>query len=271
MAAAQLCKADAIVVAYQSALIISDAITSLLDDPAINKVLVVNNSPGDNTQAAIAHLDRVRYLECGGNVGFGRAVNSARAHVESEFVVLANPDAQQRHSAVSGAIDFLTARPCTAVVGPRMVHPDGTLYRNSQHRLTLRRMIAEALGWPKAWRVARAASEHHSAHRSEYVIGSFVVCRRSAMDDVDWFDETIFLFGEDQDICRRLRATGWEIWYVPVGEVVHEGGHSWRQLDDRARESFRLARRRELKANSGRMSVLLYSILERLSGLRSGK
>ena len=128
-------------------------------------------------------------------------------------------------------------------------------------------MLAEKLGAPERFHVSRTRKEHERAHATEYVIGSFVVCRRSALDAVGWFDERIFLFGEDQDLCRRLRASGWEVWFAPVGRVNHKGGHSWRQLSDEGRAHFKISRRRELRADSGLIAVLLYSPLERISEL----
>jgi GT2 family glycosyltransferase len=260
--------ADAVVVAYRSGEVIGECVQSLVKDPAVHRVVVVNNSAGDSTEAEIEGLTQAIYLPSAANVGFGRAVNSARPHIARDYVVLANPDTRQSHSTVGQAVRFLEEHPAAALVGPRMVHPDGSVYRNSQHALTLSRMIAERVGWPNQLRIQRTIAEHGVPHVTDYVIGSFMVLRRAALDSVGWFDENIFLFGEDQDLCRRLRRAGWEVWYAPVGQVVHAGGHSWRQLSDRGRHSFRQARRRELRADSGRLAALLYSSLEMISHAR---
>jgi GT2 family glycosyltransferase len=263
-------RADAIVVAYQSVDVIVDCIFALHNDPAVDRVFVVNNSRGDGTAAAVEDIPYVTYVEPAENIGFGRAVNMVRDQLKNDYVVLANPDTTQSCQTVSNAIAFLEQLPRAAVVGPRMLLPDGTLARNSQHSLSVVRMVAERVGWPEKLRVARSHSEHETAHLTEFVIGSFLICRRTALDAVEWFDESIFLFGEDQDLCRRLRLAGWEVWYAPLGEVVHERGHSWRQLDDEGREWFRRARRRELSAESGRVGVAIYSVLEKLSRAGQG-
>lgn len=260
-------KADAIIVAYHSSNVIGECIRSLRCDPAVNRIFVINNTAGDGTLEAIDHISSVTYLEPGENIGFGRAVNLVRHKSRSSYVVLANPDTTQSGKTVSIAIDFLERRPRAAVVGPRMVLPDGTLYRNSKHSLSVTRMIVERIGWPERLRVARSRSDHQTAHLTDYVIGSFLIFRRTALDTVDWFDESIFLFGEDQDICKRLRSMEWEVWYAPLGEVIHEGGHSWRQLDDEGREWFRRARQRELMAESGPAAVAIYSVLRKLGRL----
>jgi GT2 family glycosyltransferase len=109
--------------------------------------------------------------------------------------------------------------------------------------------------------VERTDAEHRRAHRTSCLIGAFVVGRVAALDEIGWFDESIFLFGEDQDISRRLRRSGWEIWYAPVGEVRHIDGHSSRQLSDHGRRLLREARYRELRNAAGPIDAELYRAL----------
>jgi GT2 family glycosyltransferase len=251
---------DAVAVAYESGSVIRPCVESLLGDPSIARVIVVNNSPGD-ASAAVRALPGVVYRESDSNVGYGRAINSARDAIGSRYVALVNPDATQRPGTVSALASFLEEHRRCALVAPRMVTSDGTLYRNSKHDMSLPRVAFEALGWPESLGVTRTRAEHERPHRTSYVIASFVLCRSSALDEVRWFDESIFLFGEDQDLCRRLRSQGWEIWYAPVGEVRHLSGHSWRQLSDRGRRLFREARYRELRNAAGPVDAELYRAL----------
>jgi GT2 family glycosyltransferase len=53
-----------------------------------------------------------------------------------------------------------------------------------------------------------------------------MLARRAAVDAVGGFDERYFLYWEDADVCRRLRAQGYTIRYVPAGRVMHIGGRS---------------------------------------------
>jgi N-acetylglucosaminyl-diphospho-decaprenol L-rhamnosyltransferase len=251
---------DAIVVAYRSQDVIRGCVDSLLADRAISTVWVVNNSPGDRTRTELSDLPRVVYTESPSNVGFGRAVNSLRHKIRQPYVVLANPDTRQAPDTSSQLLAFLERSPRAAIAAPMMFHPSGRIYRNSQHALGLHRMVFDAVGLGR-WGVTRPAPDHEEVHRTAYVIGSFVICRVEALDEVEWFDERIFLFGEDQSLCRRLRHAGWEIWFSGVGEVTHMSGHSWRQLDDNGRRLFRDARRRELMAERGRLQAFSYTAL----------
>jgi GT2 family glycosyltransferase len=265
-------KADAIVVAYRSAGILAACLQALRADSAVDRIVVVNNGRDEETGMVARRVAGTVFLQQPENVGFGRAVNAARPHLVSEFVVLANPDAVQSPSTTREALTFLTGRERIGALGPRMLTSGGSLFRSSQYDLGLSRLATQSLleRWGLLRRAAdglrlqrwlgqqRSTAQHQVSHLTDYVIGSFMVCRRRALDEIGWFDESIFLFGEDQDLCRRLRGAGWEVWYAPVGEVTHSGGHSWRQLPDRGRAHFRQARYRELLAARGRLSAELY-------------
>ena len=55
-----------------------------------------------------------------------------------------------------------------------------------------------------------------------------MLCRRTALDQVQGFDERYFLYWEDADLCKRLRAKGFTIRHVPGSRVRHIGGQSSR-------------------------------------------
>lgn len=264
--------ADAIVVAYRSAGVIADCLRALRADDAIGRIVVVNNSQDVDTADVVSGFPGVVFLQHQQNVGFGRAVNAGRHHLAADWVVLANPDAVQSPTTTTECLAFLRGRDSVGVLGPRMLGPDGRLFRNSQYDIGLFRLATQSLlerhsplrtlaaraGVDEWLGQQRSAAAHRTAHRTDYVIGSFLVCRRRALDEIGWFDESIFLFGEDQDLCRRVRLAGWEVWHAPVGEVTHSGGHSWRQLPDEGRAYFHEARFRELLRRRGRLQAQAY-------------
>ena len=258
---------SAVVVAYQSADVIGDCVRSLLDEGSVDEVVVANNSPGDGLFDAIPSDLRVRVFDMPGNLGFGRANNAASRLLDSttDFVVLANPDTRCTPGTVRAAISFLDKTPAAGVVGTRMIFPDGKPYVNSQRELTLPRMIGSSLRLPWPFGTRQPSWRLTHTHQTPYIIGSFMVARRRALDTVEWFDESIFLFGEDSDLCRRLRRAGYEVWYLAEGEVVHFSGHSWRQLNRHGQRLFEEARERELRRSRGPISAAMYRQLVRVS------
>lgn len=62
----------------------------------------------------------------------------------------------------------------------------------------------------------------------EWLAATAILARRSALDAVGGFDESYFLYGEDVDLCRRLRAGGWKLVAVPSEWATHVSGGSAR-------------------------------------------
>jgi GT2 family glycosyltransferase len=65
-----------------------------------------------------------------------------------------------------------------------------------------------------------------------------MLARRDALLVVNGFDERYFLYWEDADLCRRLRAGGYHVRYVPGATAVHRVGHSSRRVKAAAIRAF---------------------------------
>ena len=55
-------------------------------------------------------------------------------------------------------------------------------------------------------------------------MGSVLLVRPEAVEQVGGFDERYFMFSEETDWCYRFRAAGWRVWFFPGAEAVHVGG-----------------------------------------------
>jgi len=62
----------------------------------------------------------------------------------------------------------------------------------------------------------------------DWLSGACMLARREALDAVEGFDERFFLYWEDADLCRRLRARGYHVRYVPGATAIHRVGQSSR-------------------------------------------
>ena len=72
-------------------------------------------------------------------------------------------------------------------------------------------------------------------------MGSCMLVRRVAIDEVGEVDEAFFLFGEETDWCYRFVRAGWQVWFFPGAECVHVGGasHGGRLLRENVRSHLR--------------------------------
>ncbi len=202
------------------------------------EAVVVDNASTDGSEAIAREFEpQVRLICNAENVGFARAVNQGIAATRAPGVLVMNPDCRLDAGAIEILLAELNAHPACAIVGPRILDPDGSVQgsaRGDPDMLTgvfgrtgaLRRLLP----WlPVARRnVVAGAGDEARSIVVDWVSGACMLARRDALDAVSGFDERYFMYWEDADLCRRLRGRGFHVRYVPAAVAVHSVGHSSR-------------------------------------------
>jgi GT2 family glycosyltransferase len=76
----------------------------------------------------------------------------------------------------------------------------------------------------------RTWADQSVASEVDWVPGAFSIIRAEVIEQVGFFDPAFFLYSEEVDLCRRIKAAGWQIWYWPDISIIHIGGESSRQV-----------------------------------------
>jgi N-acetylglucosaminyl-diphospho-decaprenol L-rhamnosyltransferase len=162
------------------------------------------------------------------NLGFGAGNNTGMRAASGDYFLLLNADAWARGDAVERLVEFAEANLEAAVVGPKLLNPDGSLQRSVR-------------GFPSTWRIATeylflrklaprsgllnafygAGFDHESVREAEFLGGACLLVRRTAFEQVGGFDEDFFMMSEEVDWCYRFRQAGWKVLFYPGAEVVH--------------------------------------------------
>lgn len=201
---------EIIVVAYGAPDLLRDALEPVSAFP----VTVVDNSSLPEIAKICADLG-CRYIDSGRNGGFAFGVNIGLAHraVAGSDVLLLNPDAVISHQDVVQLHAALLAEPDLASVGPAQVDASGKPSRVSWPFPSPIGTWAEALGLHRTqWRAPT------------YVIGSVLLLRAEAIDEVGTFDEQFFLYSEEADWAYRAHRKGWRHEVVVDAQALHVGG-----------------------------------------------
>lgn len=200
---------EVIVVAYHR----PDLLRASLEPVRHLPVTVVDNSSDPLVREVCTDLG-VRYLDPGHNGGFAAGVNHGLADrlTPGSDVLLLNPDAVIDEAGVRALHAALRARPDLASVGPRQLDGDDRSGR-------------VAWPFPTPWGAALEAIGLGRLRRAEdFVIGSVLMLRREALEQVGGLDETFFLYAEETDWARRAANLGWRHAVVPEVTARHLGG-----------------------------------------------
>ena len=204
------------------------------------EAVVVDNASTDGSATIVSSLSpRVSLISNDVNVGFGRAVNQAVAASTAPLLLLVNPDCQLRPGALPVMRAVLDAEPSCAIVGPRILDPDGSVQgsaRGDPDMLTglfgrtgrLRSHLPLSSAARRNVVVDGAIASGAASVVVDWVSGACMLIRRAALQTVGGFDERYFLYWEDADVCRRLRQHGQQIRYAPGAIAVHTVGRSSR-------------------------------------------
>ncbi len=207
-----------------------------LEKEAPHEVFVVDNASRDGSAEMVrCDFPWVSLIANDHNRGFGAAANQALVLATSDYVLLLNGDAAPDPGALRALANYLDEHPEAAVVGPRLVYPDGRLQPSCYPFLTPLNVLLVMSGLngiigsvPLLGSHHLPTSPHRVARRVPWVKGAALAVRRSVLRGLAGFDESYFLYAEEQDLCFRLATVGWQTHFAPVATISHVEGASSR-------------------------------------------
>jgi N-acetylglucosaminyl-diphospho-decaprenol L-rhamnosyltransferase len=226
-----MARVDVVVVAYNSREELRGCVAPLSREPWANVIVVDNESP-DGSLEVVSDLD-VDAVGSGWNGGFAFGVNTGWRRGSAPYVLLLNPDARIEPDYVALLADVLDRDASVGIVGPKIVSPEGELDFSQRRFPRLRSTYAQALFLHRAlpgaaWtdEVIRNADAYERDGEPDWISGACLLVRRTLLEELDGLDESFFMYGEDKDLCRRVRSLGYRVRFVAGATSVHVGGAS---------------------------------------------
>jgi GT2 family glycosyltransferase len=201
-------------------------------DAALEVVVVDNASRDGSAKKAAARFPSARVIETGTNRGFAAGVNVGLRATTAPFVFVLNPDAEVSTGTLGALVKLAAERPRAGLLGPVIRNADGSLYPSGRTFPSVTQAVGHAFLGPfdpdNRWtrEYTMAGWDRSTEREVDWVSGSAMLVRRAALDRIGLLDEGFFLYGEELDLCTRLRDAGWRVVFTPEVEVTHEGGVS---------------------------------------------
>lgn len=214
----QKIRLSVIIVNYNSGTYALDCIKSLFKQIGIClEIIVIDNASKDNSVLLLKeHFgESILLIESTENLGFARANNLAASKACGDFLLILNPDTViEDFAALKKMVCKLEANPQIGLLGPLIDEPR----KNKQ--------VFPRYRYPSSRYLKHTDKFKNLPGKIAWILGACMLLKRTVYEEIKGFDPDYFLYGEDADICLRLRLVGYEIGYHDSVKIIHVSGAS---------------------------------------------
>ncbi|OGG27115.1 hypothetical protein A2960_01045 [Candidatus Gottesmanbacteria bacterium RIFCSPLOWO2_01_FULL_39_12b] len=227
-----------IIVNYNTYNYIRQCVGSIYESNKILKnteIIVIDNASSDNSVNLLKQeFHSLIVIANSQNIGFSAANNIGIRRASGKFILLLNPDSLVKKNTLETILKFMTQNPDVGVSTCRVELPTGQL-DDACHRgfPTPWNSFCEFTGISSIFPKSVLFNGYHlgyrnldQVHQIDSCAGAFMFVNRNALDQVGCLDEDYFWYGEDLDLCYRLKLAGWKIIFFPSTSVIHYKGVS---------------------------------------------
>lgn len=232
------------------------------------EVIVVDNASQDGSVAMLEReFPQVLVVANRENVGFAAAHNQVLPSCRGGILLLLNPDTLVLPGALGILVQRLRQIPEAGIVGCRLLNGDGTLQRwtggafptvwgVARHYLFLGRLLPFCYHTPPLYLERDLPQETEV----DWVTGAALVIWRDLVGK-QVFNADYFMYGEDMELCRRVKLGGKRVFYSPSASIIHYHGASIRQQRGAIRQSSLKGLRHFYTATQGENWLWLIDLL----------
>ncbi len=228
-----------VMVTYHTGELLWHAIDSVLAQPDVCELLLVNNGNPAPVAEHLRHLcqrePRIRLYTGHGNIGFAKACNMAAQDATGHYLLFLNPDCVLPDGGTAYLASVLTHAPQAWLAAPRIMNPDGSEQSGSR-----RNLLTPLNSMSEMTRLYRLFPHSHWAARFKRheepplmmvslmpaVSGACMMMPRERFMQIDGFDSAYFMHVEDVDLCLRIHQRGGLVLYCGEMNVLHQQGSS---------------------------------------------
>lgn len=226
-----------VIVAYNSRDYISACVASIVDalrnlDSEI--IVLDNGSPVPILERQKAAFPQVRWISSAENLGFGKGCNLAARHATREILFFVNPDTVVSRGTFEKTLAYMQSKPDAGAVGCKILNGDGTLQWACRRSFPSPfAAICKTVGLSYLFPKSKIFAAYNMTYLDpdeetevDSVSGSFLGVRRETFNALGGFDRDYFMYGEDLDICLRIKKLGFRNYYYPGTSILHFKGQS---------------------------------------------
>lgn len=229
-----------IIVNYRTYDLTKQTINSVMDTviDLDYEVIIVDNASGDGSLEQLINdfkqHSNIHFIANEKNDGFAVANNIAFKKVTGKYLLLLNSDVIVKEDTIEESLKYLKHNDNIGILGCKVSLPDGRLDKACRRsfptfEVSFYRMSGLSKLFPKSKRFNRynmSYLDEDKVYPVDCVVGAFMLMPNDIYKQCGGFDESYFMYGEDIDLCYKVKERGFEVYYFGKYDVIHYKGAS---------------------------------------------
>ncbi len=260
-----------VIVNYQTFELTRDTVNSILkySYPFSYEIIVVDNASNDDSLAKLKDYfkDSVKFIESDENKGFAAGNNLALRQVDSDYILLLNSDTVVWENTLEQVYNYMEKHPDVGACGCRVRLENGELDKACKRTFpNVKNSFFRLFHIPN-----KSKDDNYNltdlpddeVYEIDCLTGAFMFIKNEALKQAGLFDETFFMYGEDIDLCYRIKDAGWKIVYYGKSSITHfKGASSKKQKNKLIYEFYRAMyiyyKKHHAKESSFIVNIIVY-------------
>ena len=223
-----------VILNYQTFELTKNTINSIFEYeyPFSYEVLLVDNASGDDSLSRLKDYfkDNVIFIESRENNGFAAGNNQALKIAKGKYQLLLNSDTIVWENTLESIYYYMEKHTDVGATGCRVLLENGDLDKACKRSFpNVKNSFFRLFHIP-----TKSKDDNYNldslpddgVYEIDCLTAAFMFIRKEALDEVGFLDETFFMYGEDIDLCFRIKQAGWKIVYYGKSKITHFKGAS---------------------------------------------
>lgn len=229
-----------IIVNYRTYELTKQTINSVLEtvnNISYEIIVVDNNSCDGSLEQLIKDFQissLIKFIKNTNNDGFAVANNIAFKKSEGDYVLLLNSDVIVNRKTINESLNYIRTHENIGILGCKVVLPDGSLDKACRRsfptfKVSFYRMSGLSKLFPNSPRFNQynlSYLDEDAMYPVDCVVGAFMLIDSKIMKKVGGLDESYFMYGEDIDLCYKVKELGFDVFYYGKYSIIHYKGAS---------------------------------------------
>lgn len=187
------------------------------------EIIIADNNSQDNSVlsiiSAIAAIKNIKLIENKENLGFSKGNNNAALQAKGKYLIFLNSDTEVLDNGLLGMVEFLNQNENVGILGGKLLNLDGTVQKSAGNFYNLFNVFLMLFGGEKLGLLRKAPINIENV---DWVSGASLMIRKNVYEKVKGFDENIFMYMEDMELCYNTQKNGYKVYYFPVIKIMHK-------------------------------------------------